>query len=74
MKFPRRDFVDEPSYCMPELPNQDDRASVFQWHHRSRSRMAHNLQVDRETVGQRDGVDIQVYNDACVNVLGHITS
>jgi hypothetical protein len=47
-----------------ELPNQDDRAIVFQWHHRGRSGMAHHFQVDREAVGQGDGVDIQVNDDA----------
>ena len=71
MKFSRRDFVDEPSCRVAELSNQDDRTIVFQRHHCSRSGMAHDFQVDREAVGQRDSVDIQVHDDACVNVLGH---
>src|SRR6266705_5841047 len=43
MKFPRREFIDESSCRVAELPNQDDRAIVFQRHHRGRSGMAHNF-------------------------------
>ena len=32
--------------------------------------MTHHFQVDREAVGQGDGVDIQVYNDACIDLFG----
>jgi hypothetical protein len=36
--------------------------------------MAHNFQIDRETIGQRDGVDVQVHNDAGIDVFGHFIS
>jgi hypothetical protein len=56
---------------MAELPDQDDPAILLQRHHRCCAGMAHDFQVNRETVGQSDGVDIQVHDDASVDVLGH---
>jgi hypothetical protein len=70
MKFSRRNFVDEPPCRVAELPNQYDRAIVLQRHHSGRSRMAHNFQVDRKTVGQRDGVDVQIHDDTCIDLFG----
>src|SRR5262245_1448188 len=69
IKLPRWNFIDEPPCSMAKLVDQDDPAVVFQRHHRRGSRVSYDFEVDREAIGQCNGVDIQLHHDSCIDVL-----